>query len=75
MTEPDNLTLVMVGSLNDSDPWDVEVYARDDANAEGSTARWFLTGSEDTPTCRRVSWAFLLDSHRPLSLLTAESLR
>lgn len=59
MDEPDNLTLVLIGSLDDNDPWNLEVWARDDANANGSTARWFRTGSGDDGPVQRVSWDWL----------------
>lgn len=54
MPEPDDYTLVLIGSLNDRDPWEIEVWARDDANAQGSTARWYRIG--DPTTVQRMSW-------------------
>lgn len=68
MTEPDNLTLVLVGSLNDSDPWHLwhlELWARDDANSEGSTARWWRAGVDyDNYAVQCVSWDWLQDHAR-----------
>jgi hypothetical protein len=67
MTEPDNLALVLIGSLNDTDPWHLELWARDDANAKGSTARWYQAGvSDHSPDFRRVSWPWLEDHAREL---------
>jgi hypothetical protein len=54
MNEPGNLTLVLVGSLADNDPWDLETWVRDDENAGGSTARWFRIRTDDY--VERVSW-------------------
>lgn len=73
MNEPDNQTLVMIGSLADNDPWHLEVWARDDANAKGSTACWFLLHGqgEDFPNLRRASWDWLLDqAHQHMDKLT-----
>ncbi|GAB7053221.1 hypothetical protein [Catenuloplanes indicus] len=47
MIEPDDHTIVMIGSLVDNDPWHLELWARDDTNAKTPTrpeARWFRTG-------------------------------
>lgn len=54
--EPDDLTFVMVGNLADNDPWHVEVWACDQANAKGSLERWFLTGTGDDAEPRQRSW-------------------
>lgn len=60
MDEPDNLTLVLIGSLNDNDPWDLELWARDDANAKGSTAHWYRACvGEDSPNFESRSWGAL----------------
>lgn len=61
MTEPDNLTLVLVGSLADNDPWDLELWARDDVNAGDSNANWYRAGTGETGTVQRVSWTWLED--------------
>lgn len=66
MTEPDSLALVLVGSLNDTDPWHLELWARDDANANPSTARWYLAGRGEDADVRRVSWDWLEDHAREL---------
>lgn len=47
MDEPDNHTIVMIGSLVDNDPWHLELWARDDTNAKPPArpeTRWFRTG-------------------------------
>ena len=44
MDEPDNHTIVMIGSLADNDPWHLELWVRDDGNAKSSPARWYRTG-------------------------------
>lgn len=61
MQEPDDRTLVMIGSLLDNDPWHLEVWARDDANAKDSDVHWYLLHGqgEDFPNLRRVSWDWL----------------
>lgn len=67
MPEPDNLTLVLVGSLADNNPWDLELWARDDACAKGSTAHWYRAGlGADNPHVQRVSWDWLEEHARGL---------
>ena len=59
MTEPANLTLVVIGNLTDDDPWHLEFWGRDDTNAAYSTARWFRAGLGDDGPVQRVSWDWL----------------
>ncbi len=62
MQEPDDHTLVMIGSLLDNDPWHLEIWARDDSNAKGSNARWFLIHGqgEDFPNVSISSWEWIV---------------
>ena len=65
MIEPDNLTLVLIGSLADNDPWDLELWARDDAVAQGSNARWIRAGlGGDNPNVHCLSWQLLEERAR-----------
>lgn len=77
MNEPDNLTLVLVGSLADTDPWHLEVWARDDVNARNQSACWYPCGGgdEDEGVAQRLSWDRLLERARarkaPVTVLGA----
>lgn len=77
MTEPEDLTLVLLGNLTDDDPWDLELWVRDDDNSEGSHAHWYRTGTSEDGSVRRLSWDRLRDrareSRRTLSVVTPAS--
>ena len=75
MTEPEDLTLALIGDLADNDPWDVELWCRDGANANpGSIVRWHRAGTCDPERTQRLSWDRLVDraatSRRALSIVT-----
>jgi hypothetical protein len=54
--EPENLTVVMIGNLADNNPWDLEFWARDDATAHPSTARWYRAGLGDDGPVHSMTW-------------------
>lgn len=65
MLEPANKSFVRIGDLGSSDPWDVQVWARDDETAthKGRVGdlHWFLSGVEQTEP---QSWPALMSAAR-----------
>lgn len=75
MAEPGNHEAVMLGTIRDCEPWDIEVWVRDDANARESNARWYLTGTSRDGGVHRMSWDALISraADRRDSLLPIET--
>ncbi|WP_045740755.1 hypothetical protein [Actinoplanes rectilineatus] len=59
MQEPDDKHLVLIGNLVDNDPWHLELWARDDAQAKDSTERWYQAGLGEDVLVHRLSWTKL----------------
>lgn len=74
MTEPEDHTLIMIGDLDSGDPWDVELWCRDNGHTDPTTAaRWYRTGAGDPDRTQRLSWDGLRDrartTRRPLAIV------